>query len=175
MESQREKFYALLEEYISKHNTNKQDTVCLSQEKYEKALRALQLDKGEKCEDGAFFKFWCYKNFKVVNFGSKKVLHCKKSSCPVVTKEELFDTLVRCHERVGHSGRKKTWDEVHLNYSWIKHGTISLFLQTCTTCGVRRPLKPPPSGKPIISLWFLTRLTFLPVWSTQNTAVRQRA
>ena len=85
--------------------------MCLSQEKCEKALTALQLDKGEKCEDGASFKFWCSTNFKVVNIGSKKVPHCKKSSCPVVAKEDLFDTLVRCHERVGDTGRQKTWDE----------------------------------------------------------------
>ena len=64
---------------------------------------------------------------------------------------------MRCHDRVGHSGREKTWREVHTNYFWVRYYIISLFLQTCTHCSLRKPLKNRPCGKPIISLGFLTR------------------
>ena len=74
-----------------------------------------------------------------------------------MTKDGLFEIIKRCHERVGHSGREKTWREVHSNYSWVRYDAISLFLQTCTQCSLRKPLKNRPCGKPIISLGFLTR------------------
>ena len=74
-----------------------------------------------------------------------------------MTKDGLFEIIKRCHERVGNSGREKTWREVHSNYSWVRYDAISLFLQTCTQCSLRKPLKNRPCGKPIISLGFLTR------------------
>ena len=157
-QSQRETFYVLLEEYIAKHDSKKQNSVCITKERYEKALACIQLDKGDKCSEGAQFKFWCSKNFSVHNIGSKKVLYCKKTSCPVVSKEDIFDTIQRCHERVGHSGRNKTWEEVTRNFAWIRYGIIQVFLKTCSSCAVRQTMKPPPTGKPIISLGFLTRV-----------------
>ena len=70
----------------------------------------------------------------------------------------MFETLVKCHERVGHSGRRKTWDEVKKNYAGIRFDVIPLFLSTCKQCNERRPAKNPPSGRPMIALGFLTRV-----------------
>ena len=85
-------------------------------------------------------------------------MYFKKTSRPVVTRESLFQNIKKCHERVGHSGREKTWSEVQANYSWIRYDIISLFLKTCSQCSLRKPLKNRPCGKPIISLGFLSRL-----------------
>ena len=82
----------------------------------------------------------------------------KLETNPVVPQEELFDTIKRCHERVGHAGRDKTWAEVHANYGWVRWDCIPIFLSTCPACTVRVPLKKPPAGRPIISLGFLTRV-----------------
>jgi len=86
------------------------------------------------------------------------VLCCKKSTSPVVTKEDLFSTIRQCHQRVGHSGRAKTWDEISANYSWVPRVAVELFLQTCQHCSVCQPLKQPKTAQPIISLGFLTRV-----------------
>ena len=75
-----------------------------------------------------------------------------------MTRESLFQNIKKCHERVGHSGREKTWSEVQANYSWIRYDTISLYLKTCSQCSLRKPLKNRPCGKPIISLGFLSRV-----------------
>ena len=44
-----------------------------------------------------------------LKIGARRLLFCKKTSCPVATMEETFATIQRCHDRVGHSGRDKTF------------------------------------------------------------------
>ena len=110
------------------------------------------------CPDGAGFKFWCNKHFKIETIGSSQVIYCKKTSSPVTNKEDMFDTIKQCHQRVGHSRRDKTWDEAHKNYAWIRRESVEFFLQTCPDCSVRVPVKKAKATKPIISLGFLTRV-----------------
>ncbi|XP_019630661.1 PREDICTED: uncharacterized protein LOC109474743 [Branchiostoma belcheri] len=155
-EQQKADFYRLVEEQISSLEQKRIASYYITQERYDKVLQALQLDKGVKCQDGSYFKFWATKNFKFHEIGSK-ILYCKKSSCPVVPKE-VFDTIKRCHSRVGHSRRDKTWVEIKNNYSWIRHGFVELYLRTCPGCSTRVPLKKPAAGRPIISLGFMTRM-----------------
>ena len=70
----------------------------------------------------------------------------------------MFETIQRCHQRVGHSGRDKTFHEVKSNYAWINTNAVNLFLKTCCECNTRKSVKKPKAGKPIISLGFLTRV-----------------
>lgn len=118
----------------------------------------LQTAKGEKCVDGANFKHWCNHHFKTEQIGNNQLLYCKKTSTPVTTRDKIFSTITRCHQRVGHSGRTRTYEEVKANYSWVPRITVELYLQTCPVCNVRAPVKKPPSTRPIISLGFLTRM-----------------
>ena len=152
---QKEKFYELLDKYCSEH---KKQTCVITQDLYDKVLNAIHLNSGAKCNDGAKFKHWCKNYFKVETIGARNLLYCGKTSLPVTTKEDMFDTILRCHLRVGHKGRDKTFDEVKKNYSWINRKAVQMFLQTCPTCNTRQPLKKPKAGKPIISLGFLTRV-----------------
>ena len=78
----------------------------------------LQLKKGSPCAGGAKFKFWCHKHFKIETTGNNPLIYCKKSSCPLTTKEDIYDTIKKCHQRVGHSRRNETWDEARKNYAW---------------------------------------------------------
>ncbi|CAH1264333.1 KRBA2 [Branchiostoma lanceolatum] len=57
-EQQKAEFYRLVEEQISSLGPRKKDSYYITQERYDKALQALQLDKGVKCQDGNKFKFW---------------------------------------------------------------------------------------------------------------------
>jgi hypothetical protein len=98
------------------------------------------------------------KLYKLEKVGSKHLIYCAKSNSPVVTKEELFDKISRCHTNVGHSGRDKTWAEVRANYSGVKFSMIDLFLKTCTSCSQRQVTKNPPSGSAMINLSFLLRI-----------------
>ncbi|XP_030010460.1 KRAB-A domain-containing protein 2-like [Sphaeramia orbicularis] len=155
-EQQKAEFYRLVEEQITSLGQKKKDSYYITQERYDKAVQALQQAKGVKCQDGATFKFWAMKNFTLQEIGAKKILYCQKSSRPVVTKEDIFDTIKCCHSRVGHSRRDKTWDEIKSNYSWVRHDLVQLYLRTCRECSTRVPLKKPPAGRPIISLGFMT-------------------
>ena len=130
---------------------------AITQDLYDKVLNAIQLDSRIKCDDGAKFKHWCKNQFKVETIGARNLLYCIKTLLPVTTKEDTFDTILRCHLRVGHTGRDKTFDEVKNNYSWVNRN-VQLFLQTCPTCNTRQPLKKPKVGKLVISLGFLTRV-----------------
>ncbi|KAK7091747.1 hypothetical protein V1264_009390 [Littorina saxatilis] len=90
--------------------------------------------------------------------GSQNIIFCKKSGCPVVAREEIFQTISTCHTNVGHSGRDKTWAEVKSNYAGIKWDVIDIFLKTCTSCCQRQAVKSLPSGKAMINLSFLLRV-----------------
>lgn len=83
MEDQRLRFNELLNEKIAKLNPKYVDKFFISQSKYNHILEALNLQKGEKCEQGSDFKFWCFKHFKIVNFGSNAILYSLKHNTPV--------------------------------------------------------------------------------------------
>ena len=133
---QKEQFYELLEKHTASLDKKKKEKFIISQDVYKKIMECLQLAKGIPCPDGAGFKFWCNKHFKVETIGSSQVIYCKKTSSPVTTKEDMFDTIKQCHQRVGHSRRDKTWDEAHKNYAWIRREAVEFFLQTCPDCSV---------------------------------------
>ena len=112
---QKVQFYNLLEQTISKLNEKNRETFCITQEKYDRVLTTVELPKGEKCVYGANFKFWYNKNFKVQKIGARYVLYCLKTSCPVITKEELFDTIKRCvfyKKRIKHCVNKLNVNKV---------------------------------------------------------------
>ncbi|XP_035699879.1 KRAB-A domain-containing protein 2-like [Branchiostoma floridae] len=157
-EQQKAEFYRLVEEQINSLGQSKRNSYCLTQERYDKAVQALQLAKGVKCQEGNKFKFWATKHFKLQEIDSKKVLYCKKSSHPVVPKEHIFDAIKCCHTRVGHSRRDKTWEEIKNNYSWVRHDLVQLYLRTCRECATRAPLKKPAAERPVISLGFMTHM-----------------
>ena len=134
---QKDVFYKLLDEHIEKLNGKYKDKFCISQQVYDEINTVLSLDKGEKCDSGSYFKFWCKKNFRLEKIGNLSVVYCAKGSCPIVAKESIFETLVKCYERVGHSGIRKTWDEVKKNYAGLKYGIVALFISTCKQCTER--------------------------------------
>lgn len=41
---------------------------------------------------------------------------------PVVKAEEIYELLVRCHAKVEHGGREKTFKEVKAKWSWVPKG-----------------------------------------------------
>ena len=133
MSEQKVQFYELLDKYCSEQKK----TCVITQDLY--VLNAIQLDSRTKCDDGAKFKHWCKNQFKVETIGARNLLYCSKTSLPVTTKEETFDTILRCHMRVGHTGRDKTFDEVKKNYSWVNRNSLS-------SCSSRRALHVTPDN-----------------------------
>lgn len=157
-QQQKANFYQQLDAHIQKLNMNNRETFCLPQNKYNKVLRVLSLDEKEACPEGPKFKHWAKKLYKLGMVGSQNIIFCKKSGCPVVAREEIFQTISTCHTNVGHSGRDKTWAEVKSNYAGIKWDVIDIFLKTCTSCCQRQAVKSLPSGKAMINLSFLLRV-----------------
>ena len=75
---QKNQFYKLLDDQISKLNKNKKSKFVIDQETYDKVLSALLLPKGSKCPDGASFKFWSNQHFKTEQIGENQLVYCKK-------------------------------------------------------------------------------------------------
>ena len=91
--TQRVKFYDLLDEHMSQLKPHKRENFVIGQEKYNRITGAILLDKGSKCNGGALFKFRCQNHYKLQRVGAKDILFCNKTNCPVVTREELFNTI----------------------------------------------------------------------------------
>ncbi|PIL26186.1 hypothetical protein GSI_11941 [Ganoderma sinense ZZ0214-1] len=63
------------------------------------------------------------------------VLHDGKR---VAIREQIYDILCVCHERVGHGGRDKTATEIRKTYTWVPKDLIALFVKHCPTCMSKR-------------------------------------
>ena len=100
MNSQKEKFYELLEDYIESLSTVKQESVCLSKDKYDKALTALELDKWENAVMGQASSSGVPNISRLSTLGLKRPYTARKHHVQLYPKEELY-TLVKCHEGVG--------------------------------------------------------------------------
>ena len=134
MEDEKMLFNEKLDEYESKLPQNyDREKFVLSSEKYNLILEYINTEKGIKAPGGARFNHWANGIFRKTTIGEKEVLVCLKTECPVVTRDEVFEVISKCH-------------------------TIGLFIETCYICSTRKPLKKPTAGKPIISLGFLTRI-----------------
>ena len=118
---------------------------------YEKNLPK-QYDKEE------FFKPWAKTNFKKTTLGEKDSQISLKTECPVVTRDEIFNVIHKCHLRTEHSCTDTTWKEVKNSYVGISFPHIDLYIEGCTTCSTRKPPKKPIAGKSIMLSRFLTRV-----------------
>jgi hypothetical protein len=98
-------------------------------------------------------------NFKKTTIGEKDSQISLKTEClTVVTRDEIFNVIHKCHLRTKHSCRDTTWHEVKNSYVGISLPHIDLYIEGCTTCSTRKPLKTPIARKHIMFLRFLTRV-----------------
>ena len=81
-------------------------------------LNAIQLDSRTKFVDGTKFKYWCKNQFKVETIGARNLLYCSKTSLPVMTKEETFDTIPHCHLRLVIN-RIPNWPNRNMNFQTL--------------------------------------------------------
>ena len=101
-------FYEKLDNHIQNLNEKFRAKYLIKKEMYEDIILVLRDGWG-----GAQFRYWVQKHFMLVKIGEVPVVYSSgKVSRPVVTYEELYTKLNECHNRVGHHGRDKTWEEV---------------------------------------------------------------
>jgi hypothetical protein len=55
------------------------------------------------------FKHWAKNNFRKTTIWETDILIWMKSDCSVVTKDEVFNVIHKCHLRTEHSGRDTTF------------------------------------------------------------------
>ena len=109
MMDQKEQFYELLENHVSSLDKKKKDKFIITQEVYKKILECLQLKKGSPCAGEV--------QILVPQTLQDRDHWKQQSSCPLTTKEDIYDTIKKCHQRVGHSRRNKT-----LGHARTMHG-----------------------------------------------------
>ena len=76
---QKDQFYKLLDDHIEGLNGKFQNKFCITQQVYDDIKAVLSLDKGQKCDSGSYFKFWCRKNYRLEKIGTLSVVYCVKS------------------------------------------------------------------------------------------------
>ncbi|CAF3964541.1 unnamed protein product, partial [Rotaria magnacalcarata] len=102
-------FYETLDVHIHNLNEKFRAKYVITEEMYENIPLVLR----DSCGD-AQFKYWAQKYFTLVKIGDPNVVYNHgRVSRPVVTYEELYTKLYESHNRVGHHGRDKTWEEVY--------------------------------------------------------------
>jgi hypothetical protein len=98
MEDEKRLFYEKLDEYESKlPQKYDREKFVLSSEKYNLILECLNTEKGIKAPGGARFKNWEKAIFRKTTIGEKEVLICLNTECPVVTRDEVFEVISKCH------------------------------------------------------------------------------
>ncbi|CAF1370862.1 unnamed protein product, partial [Rotaria sp. Silwood1] len=97
----KEIFYTKLDAYLSALSVKRRSKYLTTAETYDKVLKVLT---NEKKYDPSF-NFWAKRPFTVVTFGGQRTIYCKKEKLPIVIYENLFQTIDKCHNAVGHLGR----------------------------------------------------------------------
>ena len=105
----KEGFYVKLKALVAELDVKRQSKYLITTETYNKILDVLSSETKYDHQ----FNFWAKKHFTIVKIGDKPAVHSIKKKLPVVTYEDLFDTINECHAAVGHLGRDKTWHEVN--------------------------------------------------------------
>lgn len=101
-------FYKKLDNHIQNLNEKFRAKYLIKKGMYEDIILVLRDGWG-----GAQLRHWVQKHFTLVKIGETQVVYSSgKVSRPVVTYEEVYTKLSECHNRVGHHGRDKTWEEV---------------------------------------------------------------
>ncbi|CAM4847562.1 unnamed protein product [Rotaria magnacalcarata] len=148
-------FYQKLESYINSIDVKKQTKYTIKNDMY---LDILNVLKSQNVNQSSKFKFWVRNTFRLVQIGLCELIYTTKNNLPLIAHEKNYEKIYECHIAVGHSGRDKTWAEIKTRYAGIPQQTISIFINMCDVCQTRRSFPKATSGKPIISVGFLTRL-----------------
>ncbi|CAF3372080.1 unnamed protein product [Rotaria socialis] len=148
-------FYSKFQTYIDTLDIKKRNKYTIKSDMY---LDILNVLKENNKNTSAKFKFWVRQTFRLVQIGSTDLVYVIKNDLPLVTHEQIYYRVVDSHVAVGHSGRDKTWAEIKRFYAGIPQQAVSIYINMCDTCQIRRSFPTPISGKPIVSIGFLTRL-----------------
>lgn len=89
----KEHFYKLLDTKIEQIIQTKRAAFCVTQDRYDDILDALNLPKGVSCRNGKDFKRMCLRYFKVITIGTKTLVYSLETNTPLTTREDLFDVL----------------------------------------------------------------------------------
>ena len=101
-------FYKKLDNHIQNLNEKFRAKYLIKTNTYDEIILALRDGWGDPQ-----FRYWAQKHFTLVKIGETRIVHSSgKVSRPVVTYEEVYTKLNECHNRVGHHGRDKTWEEI---------------------------------------------------------------
>ena len=58
--------------------------------------------RGTNANKGRISNIGSIKNFKIVAIGNQQVLYGVKSNVPVACKDDLYNKIYECHQRIGH-------------------------------------------------------------------------
>lgn len=156
----REEFAALQEQYVESLDKRKQKKALISQEMFDKIWLVLHFPDDVTVET-AQFRWWVRKMFALVHpcqlpgdvlpaLESRPSWQQDRVSYPseaiqaegvvvhdgkrVAVREQIYDIVAVCHQRVLHSGRDKTCAEIKKIFTWVPKDLIAMFVKNCPTC-----------------------------------------
>lgn len=137
-----EQFEQFLEDYIK--SCKSPESVCFTRERHDRLLQAVCMKKRQRFpgKNGVWFKNYAKEKFYAVSWKDDK---CEENMCRlfttkhnkmVVMKHEIYGVLKKCHEAVGHAGRRVTWKEVRGTCSGITYRMVQIFVDSCAVCAL---------------------------------------
>ncbi|KAH9886980.1 hypothetical protein C8Q73DRAFT_267204 [Cubamyces lactineus] len=148
----RDEYDAAEADYLGSLDRRKKGKALISRETFDKIWFVLHNPDVPKVETPQF-RWWVRKMFRLEErfttpslprqFGgptdqdltSFVVIHGGKE---VAVKEDIYDILCECHQRVDHGGRDRTAAELRERYTWVPKELIAGFVKRCPTCICKR-------------------------------------
>ncbi|ELU41016.1 zf-H2C2 domain-containing protein [Rhizoctonia solani AG-1 IA] len=157
----RHEFTKAVDRYLSALSSKKISKALITQQLYEDIIFNLKCEKNNLPGIGTpQFRFWCRKHFilktiprlrmreqaetpglmTILPIGnqdggdSDNIEVVTHDGQPVVTRETIYDVLIKCHSLANHAGRDKTTALVKQNYSWVPKVLIGEFIKLCPIC-----------------------------------------
>ncbi|CAE6408944.1 unnamed protein product [Rhizoctonia solani] len=157
----RPEFTKAVDRYLSALSSKKISKALITQQLYEDIIFNLKCEKNNRPGIGTpQFRFWCRKHFVLIiiprlrirervetpgsvttlpighqdDGDSDDVEVVAHDGQPVVTRETIYDILIKCHSLANHAGRDKTTALVKQNYSWVPKVLIGEFIKLCPIC-----------------------------------------
>ncbi|CAF3798384.1 unnamed protein product [Adineta steineri] len=156
---QQKAFESNVENYKNSLSSTMREKSMITLSLYNSIMNALRCGKGGK-KVGIDVKFysWCKTHFKIVLNADVEILCSIKNGTRIAVMEHYYKILKEAHLKTGHGGRDKVRYETGQHYYWIPSKVIDVFLPTCVSCQLRKPLKAHVVPTAIISLGFMMRL-----------------
>lgn len=122
-------------EELDKCLSNKSWNTILTESEYEKLLTDYKLALGKDSKRTSH-DYWILKKYEIMKVGDEESLIPKRRDVEalplnIITKEKLFEVLIKAHYDTGHGRRDAMMKNTKVYYDGITIDCVNIFLKFC--------------------------------------------